>query len=511
MKKSYLLVFAFVSFQHFGQNFPDLNASTGNENEFPVDQNSHLYMFQGNRLSKTDQNFNVLWAKTYTGITYKNLLLSKTGSIYFLGASGLSGKNVIGKLTADGDIAWIRNTTGITSSSGSHSLFCERLLLDRNDNLVVSGDGFLLKTDTNGKDIRLWLFSGKDTYIEQLSIIADSSGHYKLFGSGGSFEKMMWGLYTFSDNSGTFTDTKGYGIGNDLYNENWKLIQSKISDHFYVRASADIKFSTNTYFVSRFSTSGIYQWLAKANYPGAYWQTDHLEEDNNGNLLVSVSNWMASQQHTSFILQMDPAGNIAPHLAHMLSGYPAYDYNTSSYVIPLHAARVMANNDYYFDVSGGMFPSNPLTVQRFDSTLSFTCASAYTVAGGPTNMSTVPVEDASTPTIVTIASFTLPTLSTTVTPITFSVNPNFCIVNDIANDSGIIQTTIFPNPASDRISVRSQTFPLSMEIFDLAGKTIQKYSGTNTADISGLSSGVYILKIEHENGHVNRKLIVDRQ
>ena len=62
MLKLYLtsLFILFFSFG-FSQSYPYLNASTANENEFPVDKDTNIYMFDGNRLVKTDKNFNVIW------------------------------------------------------------------------------------------------------------------------------------------------------------------------------------------------------------------------------------------------------------------------------------------------------------------------------------------------------------------------------------------------------------------------------------------------------------------
>jgi len=78
MKKIYftslfILVFSFG----FSQSFSNLNASSGNDGEFPVDKDTNIYLFHGNRLVKTDKNFNTVWANTYSGITFSSLLLSK--------------------------------------------------------------------------------------------------------------------------------------------------------------------------------------------------------------------------------------------------------------------------------------------------------------------------------------------------------------------------------------------------------------------------------------------------
>ena len=96
----FLLVLSFG----FSQNYSYLNASTGNKDEYPVDKDTNIYMFQGGRLTKTDKNFNVIWSYTYTGVSFTNLLLSKTGSIYFIEGNGITNK-YFGKINPNGPLA----------------------------------------------------------------------------------------------------------------------------------------------------------------------------------------------------------------------------------------------------------------------------------------------------------------------------------------------------------------------------------------------------------------------
>ena len=84
------------------------------------------------------------------------------------------------------------------------------------------------------------------------------------------------------------------------------------------------------------------------------------------------------------------------------------------------------------------------------------------------------------------------------------------------------QTTfsIFPNPASDKVSIRiesAEAKPIQVAIVDLIGKTVfsgefNLGSGTNTREIGldNISKGVYILRLTIDGQTLNRKLIVDR-
>ena len=81
------------------QTFPYLNASTGNEGQYIVDADTNIFMYHDNQLEKYDKNFNSIWVKKYSGLSFCNLLLSKTGSIYFIASDSINPylKNVIDK------------------------------------------------------------------------------------------------------------------------------------------------------------------------------------------------------------------------------------------------------------------------------------------------------------------------------------------------------------------------------------------------------------------------------
>jgi len=150
-------------------------------------------MFHGNRLVKTDKNFNTIWAKTYSNFSFSRLLLSKTGSIYFISKNGYG--NFFGKINPNGTINWVKNANNISailsgSTSVTYGVDCQRLLLDRNNDLVLTGGegfsqgkGFLIKTDTNGNVLKFKVFSNGMYFMHKLSIVDDSSGYYKFIGS----------------------------------------------------------------------------------------------------------------------------------------------------------------------------------------------------------------------------------------------------------------------------------------------------------------------------------------
>lgn len=138
------------------QTFPYLNASTGNRNQYIIDSDSNLIMFHQNQIEKLDNHFNPIWVKKYIGLDFYSLLLSKTGSIYFIAADttnytyfNLQYNRHIGKIDSEGNLEWEKTITHNTLSN----INLRQLFLDRNNHLIISGEG----TNTNGSGIILKL------------------------------------------------------------------------------------------------------------------------------------------------------------------------------------------------------------------------------------------------------------------------------------------------------------------------------------------------------------------
>ncbi len=69
---------------------------------------------------------------------------------------------------------------------------------------------------------------------------------------------------------------------------------------------------------------------------------------------------------------------------------------------------------------------------------------------------------------------------------------------------------IYPNPISDKINIESSKKLQLIEIFDISGKKLIGMSINSymqVVDVSGLSSGVYLLKLQMENSIVIEKII----
>lgn len=79
------------------------------------------------------------------------------------------------------------------------------------------------------------------------------------------------------------------------------------------------------------------------------------------------------------------------------------------------------------------------------------------------------------------------------------------------NNFNLDKLSIFPNPANaGYVTIASPSSDaMNVEVFDLLGKQIKRESLTNnTLDVSGLSTGLYILRITQNNASTTRKLVI---
>jgi hypothetical protein len=68
---------------------------------------------------------------------------------------------------------------------------------------------------------------------------------------------------------------------------------------------------------------------------------------------------------------------------------------------------------------------------------------------------------------------------------------------------------LFPNPASDRVSVRTDSKIDLLELYDFNGK-IMSSSASDLLILSNIKNGMYVLKITSGNRKINQKLVINR-
>jgi len=71
-----------------------------------------------------------------------------------------------------------------------------------------------------------------------------------------------------------------------------------------------------------------------------------------------------------------------------------------------------------------------------------------------------------------------------------------------------IGVKLFPNPTSDVIHMEFEKPVSRIELFDIQGRKINTDIGPTNLNLSILESGIYILKIRFENGHIHSEKVV---
>lgn len=75
------------------------------------------------------------------------------------------------------------------------------------------------------------------------------------------------------------------------------------------------------------------------------------------------------------------------------------------------------------------------------------------------------------------------------------------------NDSSL---TLSPNPTSDFVIIENNTRISIINIFDIRGKLLTTIKGRHEIDLSNFDTGIYILKIEDDNGLIDIKKVLKR-
>lgn len=526
-------VFTFIALLSFfvvtpimAQMFPFLNASTGNINEFPVDKDTNAYMFHGNRLVKMDKNFNVQWAYTYGNIKLSNLLLSKTGAMYFLGSTVNSKTNIIGRINANGTLSWAKDIQNVSVSisgttTANYSMDAYSLMLDGMNNLLVTGSentygppakAFLLKTDTNGNILKYKAINSPTgmSALTGLSIVSDSMGYYKFIGCGffAMGPNKIFAHYIYNDITDVFT--QGVVLYNDFPNVsgNWDLIRSGMEKVHLLNIQQTGSSSNSRAVLIKIHEKGKIQWqtvftnglgILNQAFKGTVVQNKRKE------FVYELNTLNYFPAYSSAVFKLDSNGITSGSGMFMLFNHNNY-MNLNN--IQSNHPQFISDNKHYFDVMANNYPSNPITIQPFSTTsLSYSCslfASCAAVTGTLANAN----QTLSLPVNFAITSYSISNYTQSASSVSFSINPNYCIVKDVNQFSDAeMDLVVFPNPVNQVLYIEHSKPVNKIEIVDLSGRILNVIAGNNSIDVSGLSSGIYFINVSSDNSQYRRKFV----
>jgi hypothetical protein len=72
----------------------------------------------------------------------------------------------------------------------------------------------------------------------------------------------------------------------------------------------------------------------------------------------------------------------------------------------------------------------------------------------------------------------------------------------------LLELSIFPNPASDKVNITSNNPIDRIEVYDISGKQVKAIKSTNIIEVSDLNSGIYLFKIWIDEQVQTKKIVV---
>lgn len=523
MKKLFVFLLLMSIFKSVYSQLPYLNASTGNPGEFPIDKDTNMYGFYNNTLFKIDKNQDVLWRKDYTAITFYGLLLSKTGSLYFFD------KENFGKMDPDGNPIWTKNIAGIDAMysgtvSGTHTVSCNRLFLDRNNDLILSGstkagsvdsdNGFILKTDTNGNTKYLKMIGALYSRSTYFQVVNDSSGFYKLnrFGPGsppvlsGSIANTIFNI-TYNETDDTlinYIPIFGNTYGNYLMG--WSILKSKLNTDFYLYVSYRPGAIGNTLDVTmaKYNSSAKKLWTTRFEGGGSF-PSIGATENYKGQTLCQFVFDINGPTRKIAVASIDTNG--------VTNGICQTTYSYSNWQNPWGSVRLqgLKNNTFLQEHIPQNAAVSPLKLMKLKFTPPSTCISTlscgYTVTPGST-----PTSFTAFCTINPVISHTINSITTSFTIMPMTIYSTSCTMNDVGiaennQDAKIIK--LYPNPASHTIKFELENAESmdQVHVLDVNGKIIKTQLNSTEISVSDLKPGIYFLQLKRNEKNFYEKFV----
>lgn len=533
MKKLLLLLILSVCLfaKVLAQSFPYLNASTGNAGEFIVDADSNIVMFHGSKIEKLDKNFNLIWANSYSDLRIKNLLLSKTGSLFFISNSfnGSAYVDRVGKIEANGNFSWSKElptytavVSGNTQTVGLTS--ANQLFLDRNNHLIITGgtypggsgnNMYLIKLDTLGTPIHFKLFESQLFFDFSIaSIISDVSGIYTISAWGYDFEGPVFNLLLkYSDVTNEITTSSicwadGRGSMNQTPISNELIIKSKNEPNTYYLSYNKGAFSStlyNTFNLKKFRDTVLVWGAEFYTTPPFLIGLQNIEEDPLKNAFLSfTAKNINTEKNDKWIIKIDSSGISDNTKHHFMPNFGAATMSAADSTTHL---KYHYGNKYFYAIQSLTSLSSPLSITKMDSTIDSYCSPTATinVISTPGGNGTL----ASQSTITAVPSFSMQSKTSVVTNlISYSVTTNSCIAANVMDHTIPNPFFIYPNPAVTEITISSFNFSVDrISIFDVSGKCVMETNDKTSINVSKLSPGLYFIKLKTDQGELSRKFI----
>lgn len=498
---------------------PYLNYSAGNQNQSVTGPDSSVYAFDGTGLLKIRKNLTTAWAFDYSGLVFTNLLLSKTGSLFFLTG------DKIGKINAaTGNLVWVKTLSSVSYTYNANSInwpvIPNQLLLNRNNEIIVTGitqagglysAGFILKLDTIGNSAAGSVVYPSGTInakLDNLHIVSDSLGFYKCyFSTYNSFSGTNGFLFDYNSNLTTINpnlkQVDFYGIGSQVgiapVTANFRKSVTNSSNFFVVCSLKDVSNLNFSVDVRKYSTL---QKLKNFTLLGPYFSYMSFCEDKTGGTTVTVKKFISTNPGSIQYAVINLDTNLNRTSASLFYTEPGFFPIYQETLYPFYPQST------YINTRGSVFPTNQRTL--FNAHTPPTCVQNFTLGSGSIcnticnflNTSISQILLAPTSTVPLVATYSLTPFSANVTPVNLPINQNYCAIvlgtKDQASDNSS-SFRLFPNPSSQFVTFEQPTHEeVIVTVENSLGQIVKQLPTSQLQtriDLKELANGCYFVKV----------------
>ncbi len=512
-----LIVLSLISKSQPGM--PYLNYSAGNQNQSVTGPDSSVYAFNGFNLMKIRKNLTTAWAFDYSGLVFTNLLLSKTGSLFFLTG------DKIGKINAStGNLVWVKALSSVNYTYNANSINSPiiplQLLLNRNNEILVTGvtqagglysAGFILKLDTSGNSAAgsvVYPSNNTNSKLDNLHIVSDSLGFYKCyFSTYNSFSGTNGFIFDYNSNLTTINpnlkQVDFYGITSQLgiapVIANFRKSVTNPNNFLVVCSLSDVSNLNFSFEVRKYSTL---KKLKNFTIQGSYYGSMSFCEDKMGGSTVTVKKFVtnnpASTQYS--VINLDTNLNrTSASLFYIEPGvFPIYQET----LYPFYPQST------YINPRGSVFPFNQLTL--FNAHTPPACVQNFTLGNGSIcnticnflNTSVSQILVVPTSTVPLAATYSLTPFSSSVTSMSLPASQNYCALilgtEDLVLDNSS-SLRLFPNPSAQFVTFEQQTNEeVMVTIENNLGQIVKQLPTSQLQtriDLKDLAIGCYLVKV----------------
>jgi hypothetical protein len=456
-------------------------------------------------LIKTDVNGDTLWTKTFDGPGGAGLSVrqSTDGGYIVTGRISNSGAGNMDiyllKTDSTGNLIWAKTFGGLSDEQGSD------VQQTTDGGFIITGytssfgagydDVYLIRTDSIGDTLWVKTFGGTGYNDYAAAVQQTTDEGFIIAGTSESFGMGYSDVYLIKTNSnGDTLWTKTFG---ETFYENHGSSVQQTTDGGYIITGdiRNISAGSSTVYLIKTDSTGNSLWTKSLGGINGDLGFSVQQTLDGGYVIAGYTYSFGAGAADVYLIKTDVNGDT---LWSKTFGGTSNDFSYSieqttdgGYIILASTTSFGAGNDIYLIKTDSM--GNSGCNQGNPATIVITPATQVT---NPATIVTSPLTIVTTPTIIVGSGGTVTTLCSTVG------------INEIQYQEELL---LFPNPFSNNLTITSKTNqPLEITLYDITSRKLlhQQFTNSITLNTSQLSKGIYIYELHNKNGVIKKGKVV---